>query len=1240
MGSVPLKLKDSADFQKFTSTEENYLAYQVGLDLSSIDSTGVSALAFDSNGTNYSIGQFTDTSYDSAVGTGGDGSFLTLTTTNTLLRQTAGTLSITDSDYRLPILQRDSDGQRIINEMNDSDIDSLTNRLSSRIFTSDYVGTYKLATSAPSGDYTIKLENVTTDTRADGTSLQYNIYQRTSQTPPTKVLPFSIKRSNGDSGDYQGLQLMTDRQIKYSLGLKVRNKIASSNESVGSYRIFSSAVGTPTDAGLSGTWSSKGTATDTRQQIVDVNYTRGRVSTYARLRQSNFSADYLRTRNSAYSENYTTTRTSTYSAAYTTTRVSNFSLGFVGNYIGNFTRTRQEDFTRTRSSVFDYVGNYVGDFTGNYSRLLSFTGNFTGNYSRTTTDTTLLHTLDNPNPIGTTTYDYFSGEVAIDGNYAIVGAYGELSAEDLNGYNSGKAYIFNTTTGALVHTLDNPNAYGTTSGDLFGSEVGISGNYAIVGAKYEDKADAGDGGGVGTQSGKAYIFNVTTGALLHTLDNPNAYAFSAGDNFGQSVEIDGNYAIVGASAEDDAGGTQSGKAYIFNVTTGALVHTLDNPNDYGTSAGDLFGYAVDVSGNYAIVSAKGEDDAGVNSAGRAYIFNVTTGALVHTLDNPNPIGTAAFDEFGRNVSISGNYAILGAYMEDETGIQSSGKAYIFNVTTGALVHTLDNPNVYGTSAGDNFGWSVSISGDYAIVGAKNEDEASGNNSGKLYIFNVTTGTLVKTLDNPNAYGTPAGDAFGQKVDISGNYIIAGVYVDPTYGTTGKAYIFNMVTPADSFTRDSTRTSTRVSTYTINSTQDFLGNYTRTIDYLGNYTGDFLGEYTTDSQRTTPDDFTRDFLGNYTAEFTRTRASTFTTTRNSTYIGNYTGDYTGDYLGNFVGNYIGNYVGAAAGALATYAVGYTTWRVFRNTSGIYTVIVFFNGATKFSYGYGYSSQAEAITQVTGNDGLRYFKGPTIVNTFGTPGGTGYDYEVAQESGTTDYTRNSQTGFVGNYLSYRTGTGSPPGGTYGNWTDYDTPASGPDWRIIVAWKGVYDNQAIKVFDQTYATQAERDAVTVVTGLDGLQYRKGGFQANPVAGVTTYQAQQESGDFTRATPSTRTSLRVSTTDFLGDYSRNFEGNYSSNFEGNYSRNFTRTRTSTYLGADAFSRDFLGNYTGNYTRNFTRSFEGNYSRNFAGNYQGDYSQDYIGNYARTFTGNYAGSTIGSGNTNIETYTLYVRIA
>ena len=164
-----------------------------------------------------------------------------------------------------------------------------------------------------------------------------------------------------------------------------------------------------------------------------------------------------------------------------------------------------------------------------------------------------------------------------------------------------------------------------------------------------------------------------------------------------SVAISGNYAIVTTYQENDAGGDDSGKAYIFNVTSGALVHTLDNPNAYGTSAGDYFGWSVAISGNYAIVGAILEDDAGGLSSGKAYIFNVTSGALVHTLDNPNAYGTSQADYFGNSVAISGNTAIVGAYFEDDAGGTSSGKAYIFNVTSGALVHTLDNPNAYGTS---------------------------------------------------------------------------------------------------------------------------------------------------------------------------------------------------------------------------------------------------------------------------------------------------------------------------------------------------------------------------------------------------------------------------------------------------------------------------------------------------------------------------------------------------------------
>jgi hypothetical protein len=431
----------------------------------------------------------------------------------------------------------------------------------------------------------------------------------------------------------------------------------------------------------------------------------------------------------------------------------------------------------------------------------------------------LVYTLDNPNAFDTSADDNFGRAVAISGNYAIVGA--NTEDELLGGAESGKAYLFplsfvldridqielsdktflnkdniafkNASFNAtkLLHTLDNPNAYGTSVGDNFGGGlyVAISGNYAIVGANQED-----DSGGTG--SGKAYIFNVTTGVLLHTLDNPNAYDTSLNDNFGVSVAISGNYAIVGAYAEDDSAGSDSGKAYIFDVATGALLHTLDNPNAYGTSAADNFGYSVAISGNYAIVGAYQEDD-GPLSSGKAYIFNVTTGALLHTLDNPNAYDTSLQDYFGFRVAIDGNYAIVGAYGEDDSGGSGSGKAYIFDITTGALVHTLNNPNAYSTSAGDNFGFSVAISGNYAIVGAYLEDDAGGGSSGKAYIFNVVTGTLVHTLDNPNAYDTSASDFFGFSVAISGNYAIVGAYGEDDSGglSSGKAYIFNVTTGA-------------------------------------------------------------------------------------------------------------------------------------------------------------------------------------------------------------------------------------------------------------------------------------------------------------------------------------------------------------------------------------------------------------------------------------------------------------
>ena len=396
-------------------------------------------------------------------------------------------------------------------------------------------------------------------------------------------------------------------------------------------------------------------------------------------------------------------------------------------------------------------------------------------------NTTLAYTLDNPNPYGTSDSDTFGRPVAISSTHAIVGAYLE---DDANGNSSGKAYIYDLSNGSLAYTLDNPNPYDTSTNDYFGYSVSISDTYAIVGAWTED--DAG-----GADSGKAYIYDLSDGSLAYTLDDPNPYGTTTWDYFGISVAISDTYAIVGAYQEDDAGGSNSGKAYIYNLSDGSLAYTLDNPNAYSTSASDYFGYSVSISSTHAIVGAQAEDDAGGLSSGKAYIYDLSNGSLAYTLDNPNAYGTSESDNFGFSVSISDTHAIVGAYNEDDAGGSASGKAYIFDLSDGSLAYTLDNPNPYGTSESDRFGYSVSVSTTHAIVGAYFEDDAGGSASGKAYIFDLSDGSLVYTLDNPNAYSTSDSDYFGQSVAISSTHAIVGAYGEDDAGgnSSGKAYIY-------------------------------------------------------------------------------------------------------------------------------------------------------------------------------------------------------------------------------------------------------------------------------------------------------------------------------------------------------------------------------------------------------------------------------------------------------------------
>jgi len=134
--------------------------------------------------------------------------------------------------------------------------------------------------------------------------------------------------------------------------------------------------------------------------------------------------------------------------------------------------------------------------------------------------------------------------------------------------------------------------------------VAISGNTALVGARLDD-----DGG---NESGSAYLFDITTGLQLAKLTASDA---AAGDRFGSSVAISGNVALIGAFSNDDAGDS-SGSAYLFDITTGLQLAKLTASD---AALGDEFGFSVAISGNTALVGALFDDDGGFDS-GSAYLY--------------------------------------------------------------------------------------------------------------------------------------------------------------------------------------------------------------------------------------------------------------------------------------------------------------------------------------------------------------------------------------------------------------------------------------------------------------------------------------------------------------------------------------------------------------------------------------------------------------------------------------------
>ncbi|HUS99979.1 MAG TPA: FG-GAP repeat protein [Candidatus Thermoplasmatota archaeon] len=249
--------------------------------------------------------------------------------------------------------------------------------------------------------------------------------------------------------------------------------------------------------------------------------------------------------------------------------------------------------------------------------------------------------------------------------------------------------------------------------DVFGSSVSLDGDTLLIGASYDDDK--------GSNSGSAYVF-IRNGTTWIQQAKLLASDGAAGDAFGYSVSLSGDTALIGAVADND----NMGSVYVFIRT-----HTIWTQEQKLLAsdgvAEDNFGF-VSLVGDTALIGAPMDDDNGKDS-GSAYVFT-RTGTWKEEAKLLASDGEA-YDYFGGSVCLDGGTVLIGAYQDDDSGVDS-GAAYVFTRNDDLWVQQAKLLPANG-AAMDHFGWSVSLFGSTALIGAPLDDD-NGPDSGSAYVF--------------------------------------------------------------------------------------------------------------------------------------------------------------------------------------------------------------------------------------------------------------------------------------------------------------------------------------------------------------------------------------------------------------------------------------------------------------------------------------------------------------------------
>ena len=352
-----------------------------------------------------------------------------------------------------------------------------------------------------------------------------------------------------------------------------------------------------------------------------------------------------------------------------------------------------------------------------------------------------------------------------------------------------------------IQTLNGANPQ-----DNYGESVSIDGNYMIIGAPNSS---------TGVRTGYIQFWKLVGKRKWEKMGN-DIQGIETGENYGYSVSISGNYAVAGAPLYD----TNTGRIDIFKLT-GNNWERVQRVN--GDILQDRFGQNVSISNKYILVGAPGSDTE-VAEGNKAYFYKKSSGNTwnqVQKIENDTDVGTVG--KFGFSVSINGNEAMI----SNCNGVNNvSGRVTWYQLNNSG---SWENIKVVTGGAGDIFGFSVSVEGNFSIVGGVQDHDGVGTASGGINFYKKENKDWVQTqvLDGENAV-----DHYGSGVEIGGNYVYVGADNFKDEDDKGKTYFYDI---------NSSNKLTANGDSEGNSNEDFFG---RNVSVSGNYAA--VGAYQYDT----------------------------------------------------------------------------------------------------------------------------------------------------------------------------------------------------------------------------------------------------------------------------------------------------------------------------------------------------------------------------------------------------------